>query len=268
MLMEARACIAPAEARLLMRHVLGRNAAWLAAHDSDALASEQEHIYAGLVARRAQGEPIAYLTGEREFYGRTFRVTPDVLIPRPETELLVELGIAKLSGIVAPRILELGTGSGCIAVSLALALPRATVTGIDISESALAVARANAVKHSVVIDFYQGDWLSDVMGTYDLIVSNPPYIAAGDPHLGTGDLRYEPVTALASGDDGLDAIRRIVSAAPDSLRAGAWLLLEHGHEQREAVRDLFEIAGFLSIEAHQDLAGIARVAAGQSTALA
>jgi release factor glutamine methyltransferase len=265
---EARQRIAPAEARLLMRHVLGRDAAWLAAHDSDALAPEQAQVYGDFVSRRAQGEPIAYLTGEREFYGRAFNVTLDVLIPRPETELLVELGIAKLSGIDKPKILELGTGSGCIAISLACELPHATVTAIDISESALIVARANAAKHGTVIAFRHGDWLADVGESYDLIVSNPPYVAAGDLHLGSGDLRYEPIGALASGGDGLDALRRIVSGAPHRLRPGGWLLLEHGYKQSESVLELLEAAGLSSIAARRDLAGIARVAVGQATAFA
>jgi release factor glutamine methyltransferase len=265
---EARQRIAPAEARLLMRHVLGRDAAWLAAHDSDALAPEQAQVYGDFVSRRAQGEPIAYLTGEREFYGRAFNVTPDVLIPRPETELLVELGIAKLRGIDTPRILELGTGSGCIAISLACELPHATVTAIDISESALVVARTNAAKHGTVIEFRHGDWLSDVGERYDLIVSNPPYVATGDPHLSSGDLRHEPIDALASGTDGLDALRRIVFEAPHCLRPGGWILLEHGYDQSESVQDLLEAAGIMSIAAHDDLAGIARVASGQAATFA
>jgi release factor glutamine methyltransferase len=267
LLMQARSCIAPAEARLLMRHVLGRDAAWLAAHDCDALTPEHAGAYVELVARRNRGEPIAYLIGEREFYGRSFQVTPDVLIPRPETELLVELGIAKLKGVDRPKILELGTGSGCIAVSLALELPHASVKAVDISENALAVARANASRHGVRIDFRLGNWLSDVIDRHDLIISNPPYIAAGDPHLDAGDLRHEPINALACGDDGLQAIRAIAANAPRCLRNGAWLLLEHGYAQREAVRDLLDLAGFRSIETHEDLAGTGRVAAGQITDL-
>ncbi len=267
LLMQARSCIAPAEARLLMRHFLGRDAAWLAAHDGDALAPEHAGAYAELVARRSRGEPIAYLVGEREFYGRSFRVTPDVLIPRPETELLVELGIAKLKGVDHPKILELGTGSGCIAVSLALELPDAAVTAIDISKNALVVARANADRHGVDIEFRQGDWLSAVIDRHDLIVSNPPYVAAGDPHLGAGDLRHEPMDALVSGDNGLLALRCIAANAPRCLHSGAWLLLEHGYDQSEAVRDLLGVAGFRSIESHPDLAGTGRVVAGQAVAL-
>jgi release factor glutamine methyltransferase len=263
LLAEARQRITPAEARLLMRHVLGRDAAWLAAHDSDSLAPDQARVYGEFISRRAQGEPIAYLTGEREFYGRSFIVTPDVLIPRPETELLVELGIAKLSDIDKPRILELGTGSGCIAISLALALPNATITAIDISEKALVVARANTVKHGAVIELCHGDWLADVGERYDLIVSNPPYVAADDPHLGEGDLRFEPALALASGGDGLDSIRNIVGGAGLCLAPDAWLMFEHGYDQAETVGKLLALSGFRPIESHRDLSGIARVAAGR-----
>jgi release factor glutamine methyltransferase len=263
LLERARQRIAPAEARLLMRHVLGRDAAWLAAHDNDALAPEHARVYGEFISRRAQGEPIAYLTGEREFYGRSFIVTPDVLIPRPETELLVELAIVKLNGIDSPRILELGTGSGCIAISLALALPNATVTAIDISEMALVVARANAAEYGVVIEFLHGDWLADVGERYDLIVSNPPYVAAGDPHLCQGDLRFEPALALASGGDGLDSIRGIVGGAGRCLAPNAWLMFEHGYEQAETVGKLLAVSGFRPIESHRDLSGIARLAAGR-----
>jgi release factor glutamine methyltransferase len=263
LLAAARARIVAAEARLLMRHLLGRDAAWLVAHDDIALTTEQAEKYAGLVARRAQGEPIAYLLGEREFYGRSFRVTPEVLIPRPETELLVELGVAKLNGTEAPKILELGTGSGCIAISLALELPGTRVTAIDISQNALTVARSNAARHGAAIDFLQGDWLSGVTDHYALIVSNPPYVAAGDPHLRAGDLRFEPAGALASGDDGLDAIRSIAAAVGSCLVPDGWLMLEHGYDQAEAVGQLLADSGFCSIASHSDLGDIARVTVGQ-----
>jgi len=262
----ARATLEIGEAKLLLRHVLACDAVHLEAHREEELPGDAVARFADLVGRRAAGQPIAYLTGMREFYGRKFAVSPAVLIPRPETELLVELGIAKLSGMPQPRILELGTGSGCIAVTLALELSAkgAEVTAADISPDALVVARRNAATHDVAPRLVESDWFAALEGErFDLIVANPPYIPLDDPHLREGDLRFEPPQALASGADGLEALRRIVAAAPRHLMPGGWLLFEHGYDQAEAVRRLLEAAGYAEIEQHRDLAGIVRVSGGR-----
>jgi release factor glutamine methyltransferase len=260
----ARRSIPAAEARLLLRHLLGCDAAWLAAHDDAPLTDAAAAELADRTARRAAGEPVAYLVGEREFFGRSFRVTPDVLIPRPETELLVELSLQKLAANPRPGLLELGTGSGCIAVTLACELAQAQVVAADVAAAALAVAEANARRHGATIDFRLSDWFSALDGRFDLIVANPPYVADADPHLLQGDLRFEPRRALAGGGDGLDAIRRIVAAAPRFLAPGGWLLIEHGCDQGPAVRQLLQAMGAQAIEGHRDLAGLERVSAGRS----
>ncbi|MDP2794203.1 MAG: peptide chain release factor N(5)-glutamine methyltransferase [Sulfurisoma sp.] len=263
----ARQVIPIAEARLLLRHVLGAGAAWLEAHRDDALARADAEAFAALVERRAGGEPVAYLLGFREFHGREFSVTPDVLIPRPETELLVELAREKVEKVGAgetANILDLGTGSGCVAITLALEIPGARVAAADISAAALAVARANATLLGAEVSFVESDWFSGFAGRrFDVIVSNPPYVAAADPHLSEGDLRFEPPSALACGADGLDAIRRIVTDASRYLEAGGWLLLEHGYDQAAVLRELLAAAGFADIEQHRDLAGIVRVSGGR-----
>lgn len=252
---------------MLLRHVLGATSAQLAAHPERTVDATQVARYDGCVARRAAGEPIAYLLGAREFHGREFRVTPAVLIPRPETELLVEVALAKLGGIARPRILDLGAGSGCVAITLALEA-HADVAASDISAEALVVARDNAARLGASVDFIDSDWFSAVEGQFDLIVGNPPYIAEGDAHLAQGDLRFEPPRALASGTDGLDAIRRIIAEAPRHLVPGGWLFLEHGYDQAEAMRTLLAEAGFTSIEQYRDLAGIVRVSGGRQWRLA
>ena len=260
-LAEARRTIPPAEARLLLCHVLDRNTAWLEAHRDEALAAAESERFLALVARRTAGEPVAYLVGSREFYGRDFAVSPAVLIPRPETELLVDLVKA-----VAPpsRILDLGTGSGCLAITLALELPQVEVTAVDRSPEALAVARGNAERLGARARFVESDWFAAVAGErFDVIVSNPPYIADGDPHLSEGDLRFEPALALSCGVDGLDAVRRIVAVASAHLNAGGRLLFEHGYDQAEAVAGLLSAAGFVDLEAHRDLAGIVRISGGR-----
>ncbi|MBU0752855.1 MAG: peptide chain release factor N(5)-glutamine methyltransferase [Gammaproteobacteria bacterium] len=264
----ARDVIAPAEARLLLRHALGASAAWLEAHRDDPLARPDAEAFAALVERRAAGEPVAYLLGFREFYGREFSVTPDVLIPRPETELLVDVAREKLGGSgtanSAKTLLDLGTGSGCVAITLALEVPAASVAAADISAAALAVAHANATLLAATVDFVASDWLAEFTGRrFDCIVANPPYVAAGDPHLSEGDLRFEPLTALACGADGLDAIRRIVADSVRHLEAGGWLFFEHGYDQAAALRKLLAAAGFADIEQHPDLAGIVRVSGGR-----
>ncbi len=259
----ARGKLPASEARLLLGHVLQRPAAWLLAHDDVALDEESLLAFASLVARRAGGEPVAYLVGYREFFGRRFAVNPATLIPRPDTELLVELVTAKVGAGATASILDLGTGSGCIAITLALELPATRVTGVDFSAAALGVARANAQALAAIVDLRQSDWFAALDGErFDVIVGNPPYIAAADPHLGEGDLRHEPLSALASGDDGLDAIRRIVAAAPRFLNRGGALLLEHGHDQGSTVRELMLTAGFMELAQHGDLGGILRVTSG------
>ena len=265
-LRRARQEIPAAEARLLLSHCLGREMAWLAAHGDAALDAQHDAAYAALIQRRAAGEPIAYLAGSREFYGREFAVTSDVLIPRPETELLVESALIAMRAHAEPRVLELGTGSGCIAITLALECPGARVTAVDVSRGALEVATGNALTLGARVDFVESDWFTALSGQcFDLIVSNPPYIAEGDEHLAQGDLRFEPRGALASGTDGLDALRHILEHAPSHLASGAWVLLEHGYDQAVAVRALLEVHAYRDIAQWRDLAGILRVSGGCCT---
>lgn len=260
----AREIIPVGEARLLARHVLGCSLAWLEAHRDDKLTEAQADAFSELVSVRAAGEPIAYLLGRREFYGRDFAVSPAVLIPRPETELLVDLAKAAVASRPAPRILDLGTGSGCVAITLALEIPAAEVTAVDVAPEALAVAQENATQLGARVRFIESDWfiaLGDQR--FDLIVGNPPYVAEGDPHLSEGDLRFEPETALHCGADGLSAIRRIIAEAPGYLVPGGWLYFEHGYDQAEAIAALLGEAGYAEIEQHRDLAGIVRVSGGR-----
>ena len=265
-LRQARQTISAAEARQLLAQRCGRGHAWLAAHGEDQLDAAAAQQFFELVQRRAAGEPIAYLTGTREFYGRDFAASPAALIPRPETELLVDLALGLAAEMAAPRLLDLGCGSGCIAVTLALELPRAEVTAIDLSPAALALAARNATTHKVELRLLASDWFAAVDAQrFDLIVANPPYVAAGDPHLERGDLRFEPSLALAAGADGLQAIGRIVAAAPAYLAPAGSLLLEHGYDQAPAVRALFATAGFGEIAQEADLAGILRVTRGRLT---
>ncbi len=261
----AQCGLPPLEARMLLERALGKTPGWLIAHAEDAAGAGAEQAFMALADRRRQGEPIAYILGEREFYGLEFRVAPAVLIPRPETELLVELALERIPENAAVRVLDLGTGSGAIAVALAHARPQARVTAVDVDYAALAVARANASRHGVSVRFFCGDWFGALPGeTFDLIVSNPPYVAAGDPHLAMGDLRFEPRRALAGGADGLDCIRAIVAKARAHLRPGAWLLFEHGYDQAEACRALLEAHGYREVRSWPDLAGIPRVSGGIS----
>jgi release factor glutamine methyltransferase len=252
---------------VLLGYLLGRDAAYLIAHSDDPLTSEQHASYRKLVARRAAGEPVAYLTGEREFFGHRFRVSPAVLIPRPETEGLVEWALEHVAADRAVDVLDLGTGSGCIAISIALARPRARVHGVDRAPQALALARENAATLGASnVRLSSSDWFSALAGeTFDTIVANPPYVATGDPHLTEGDLRFEPGCALSAGVDGLDAIRQIVAEAPAHLAADGWMLVEHGFDQADAVRGLMQAAGFTAISSAKDLAGIERVTAGRLT---
>jgi len=253
------------DARVLLRAALGVSDAHLIAHAGDEISAQHEARFRALAARRAAGEPIAYLVGEREFYGRAFAVSPAVLIPRPETESLVELALQRLPRNDPCRVLDLGTGSGCIAISIALERSAARVTATDRCEAALDVARKNAQRLGAGnIEFRAGDWFSALKDErFDVIVSNPPYVAVGDAHLVQGDLRFEPKAALAAGADGLDCIRSIVAGAPVHLERGGSLWLEHGYDQSARCRALFAAAGFTQVQSWRDIAAIERVTGGQ-----
>lgn len=253
------------EAEVLLLHVLGKPRAWLYAHALDELTPDERDGFDALVRRRADGEPVAYLTGSREFWSLPLRVTPATLIPRADTERLVELALERLPEDRAVDVADLGTGSGAIALAVASERPLARVVATDASEAALAVARDNATRNAIPnVEFARGSWFAAVPGRrFDLVASNPPYIEAGDAHLEQGDLRFEPRSALAAGEDGLDDIRRIVAAATSHLNTGGWLLLEHGHEQGDAVRVLLVQAGFDEVATWQDLGGRDRVSGGR-----
>ncbi len=256
---EARASIPLREARLLLRHILGVTHAALETHPGRKVSLQDTAAFRALAARRAAGEPVAYLAGHREFHGMDFHVTPAVLIPREETELLVDIALEK----PAQRILDLGTGSGCLAIAVAKQLPQAQVTAVDVSAAALDVARENAARHGATVRFVQGDWFAPLDGErFDLILANPPYVAEGDPHLAQGDVRFEPRSALAAGAQGLDDIRRIVAGAGAHLVPGGRLYFEHGYDQAPAVAALLAEAGFVAVEQRADLAGILRVTGG------
>jgi release factor glutamine methyltransferase len=261
--------VARLDAQQLLAHVTGRPRTWLLANDDAALPAEQAVAYQSLLQRRAAGEPFAYLVGEREFHGLTLRVTPAVLVPRPDTETLVDWALAllqppgPLAGLPAPQVLDLGTGSGAIALAIKHRCPRAAVLALDASADALAVARGNAARLGLGVQFLQSDWWTAVPpGSLDLAVSNPPYIAEADPHL--ADLAHEPPAALTPGGDGLDAIRRLVQDAPQHLRPGGWLLLEHGHDQGGAVRELLQAGGFEDVSTRLDIEGRERCSGGRS----
>jgi release factor glutamine methyltransferase len=261
----AQCGLAPIDANVLLAHSLGRDRAWLLAHSEDDMPQQAFGVFLAAARRRRDGEPVAYLTGRREFHGIELEVTPDVLIPRPETETLVDAALALLPADTPLRVLDLGTGSGAIALAIARARPHAAVLGVDQSDAAIAVARANAQRLAIGnARFARSDWfgaLADLR--FDVIAANPPYIAAGDPHLLEGDLRFEPRAALTPGGDGLDALRAVVASAPAHLVPGGMLLVEHGHDQAEAVRALFVDAGARDMRRHRDLAGHWRVAEGR-----
>jgi release factor glutamine methyltransferase len=252
------------DAEILLLHVLGKPRSWLIAHADDVMDRDVQTAYASLVERRVAGEPVAYITGRRGFWSFELEVTPATLIPRPETELLVELALARLPYAAGGAVADLGTGSGAIALAIARERPGAQVVATDASAKALAVAQRNASSLGVLnVAFAQGDWLTPLAGRrFNLIVSNPPYIEAADPHLGQGDLRFEPADALASGSDGLDAIRRIVGDAREHLEVGGWLLFEHGWNQGEAARALLHAAGYAEVVTVQDLEQRDRVSGG------
>lgn len=252
------------EARVLAAHVWQVDHAWLIAHDTDPLSDVHAAAFESLLTQRLEGVPVAYLVGMREFYGRPFQVSPEVLIPRPDTELLVELALARMPPDQAMEVLDLGTGSGCIAITLALERPRARVTAVDRSAAARTIAERNADLLNAHVEFLTCDWFTALAGRrFDLIVGNPPYIAATDPHLARGDVRFEPLTALTAGRDGLADLRQLTAAARNHLRPGGVLLLEHGYDQADAVQALLRESGIPHPQSWLDLAGIPRVSGGE-----
>lgn len=253
------------DARILLQYILRVNHAFILTHPDQMLSLGQKKDFCQLVARRVIGEPVAYLVGECDFYDLTFKVTPDVLIPRPETELLVELALMRITSNNNNRILDLGTGCGAIALTLAKHCPQTRVVAVDLSMAAASIARINADNFGVENVFIAtGNWFSELSGEkFDLIVSNPPYVARNDPHLNEGDLRFEPRMALTASTDGLACIRSIIAGASDYLVTGGWLLFEHGYDQATACRQLLKAAGFTETFSHPDLAGIMRVSGGQ-----
>jgi release factor glutamine methyltransferase len=253
-----------ADARALLRAALDASEAHLGAHPEQNLTDEQHARFVDWVRRRRAGEPVAYITGEREFWSLSFKVAPAVLIPRPDTELLVELVLERVGAAARADVLDLGTGCGCIAVAIAKERPRARVTATDVSRDALAIARENAQRHGAAVEFVASTWFAALGGRrFDVIVANPPYVAAGDPHLGQGDLRFEPRAALVGGSDGLDCIRHIVAYSRAHLAPGGWSIFEHGHDQAARCRALLRDAGYREVFSRHDLARIERVSGGR-----
>lgn len=250
------------DAQRLLAAVLTRPRSWLLAHEDEALDPVAAGRYGTLLARRSAGEPLAYVLGEKEFFGLSLEVTPDVLIPRADTETLVEWALELLPGDVETAVADLGTGSGAIALALAAQRPAARVTAVDASPAALAVAERNARRLGLAVEWRLSDWFSAIAGRrFPLIVSNPPYVAEGDAHLAA--LSHEPQRALTSGPDGLTAIRHIVASAAGFLTAGGWLLIEHGFDQADAVRALLGAAGFEGVATRRDLGGQPRCTGGR-----
>ena len=266
-LAEARAAgIERLDAQLLLADALGQARSWLLAHDDVTLTPAQAAAYRSALARRASGEPLAYLFGEKEFHGLVLRVDRRVLVPRPDTETVVDWALELLAtqwhAVATPRVIDLGTGSGAIALAVKHAAPQAQVEAVDASSDALAVAGSNARRLGLDVRFFASHWWESLAGhRFDLALSNPPYIAEADEHLAA--LAHEPAMALVAGPDGLDAIREIIAGAPAHLAPGGWLLLEHGHDQGKTVRVLLAAAGFVDIENRRDLAGIVRCSAGR-----
>jgi len=254
----------PLENRILLCHATGLTRVQLITQGDRPLTPDEAARLDDLVARRLRGEPIAYIVGRREFFGLDFQVGPAVLIPRPDTELIVELALDRLPQNT-PRLLDMGTGSGAIAVAVAHTRPDTAVTALDVSPDALAVAQANAAANGARVRFLHSSWFDALAAgeMFDVIASNPPYIAAGDDHLAQGDLRFEPVGALTDHADGLSALRTIIAGSPRHLVPGGWLLLEHGYDQAEAVRALLADAGYTEVQSWCDLAGIERVSGGR-----
>ena len=252
------------DAELLLLHCLGRDErSWLIAHDHDELPADVIEVFSSMSAERLKGVPLAYLLGHREFWSLKLKVTRDVLIPRPETELLVEWALELASRYDLESMLDLGTGSGAIALAVQHDAPHLSVTASDVSESALRVARENAEDLGLPVEFVESSWFDALeQRRWALIASNPPYVAADDAHLKKGDLRFEPSTALTDGGDGLSSIQEIASNAPNHLEAGGWLLIEHGYDQASDVRSILELNGFSKVSLRNDLAGRPRVTGG------
>ena len=252
------------EAQLLLQHVLNVNRAWLISHEDDVMQPNIHAAYRALISRRLNGEPIAYILGYREFYGLKLKVTKDTLIPRPDTETLVEAALAKISTTKPYTILDLGTGTGAIALAIAKHRPNALVTAVDASQAALNIAIENTKNLEIPnVTFVLSDWFNSLKDQkFDIIVSNPPYIEENDAHLKQGDLPWEPISALVAGQDGLDDVRTIIQHTPQHLNSDGWLMLEHGYNQAERVAALLSQAGFSEISHAHDLAGIARVTLG------
>jgi len=249
------------EARALLAHALDTPREWLVAHPDADVPARPYDTFRQAVQRRQLGEPMAYLLGTQEFYGRSFAVNPAVLIPRPETELLIDLALAAMRPLPAPRVLDLGTGSGCIAITLALERPDAAVVAVERSRSALEVAHVNARSLGARVEFIESDWFSAVKGRFDAILANPPYVAAGDPHL--AGLGAEPIDALTDQADGLTHLRAIVASAPGHLQRHGLLAVEHGFDQGEAVNALFRASRFGAVQTLRDASGLERVCTGR-----
>jgi release factor glutamine methyltransferase len=253
------------DAEILLRLATDVSRSDIAAFRDRPLTAAQQTTFADLISRRQRGEPIAYLLGKREFWTLDLEVSPATLIPRPETELVVERALVHIAKNAAAEVLDLGTGSGAIALAIAAERPKAHVTAIDRSAAALDVARHNAVRHRIAnVSFALSDWFDGLSSKrFSVVVSNPPYVRRDDPHLVSGDLRFEPIEALVGGDDGLDAIRRIVAQASDRLNPNGWLILEHGYDQADAVRALLSTAGYTAVNTFRDLASHERVTEGR-----
>jgi release factor glutamine methyltransferase len=264
--LEAVTAAARLEAEILLAHAVGKSRSWLLARGRDPLHEATARHFDELLAQRLEGKPVAYITGTKEFWSREFRITPAVLIPRPETEHLVEAVLERLDGDSPCRVADLGTGSGIIAITLALERPAWQVLGVDLDAAALAVAQDNAARLGAGnAVFISGDWMHDIAegAHFDCIVSNPPYIAVDDPHLQAGDVRFEPSLALVAADDGMQALRIIAAQAWTRLRAGGWLALEHGFEQGPETETMLRQSGYANITQCRDLAGHVRVTLAQ-----
>jgi release factor glutamine methyltransferase len=256
--------VAPLDARVLLRTVLGVSDAYIAAHPEQRLTNEQRGRFEALLRRRRAGEPIAYLIGEREFYSLPFHVTPAVLIPRPESEMLVDLVLERAPPGRSFDVLDLATGSGCIAVAIAKNCPRARVTASDVSRAALVLAQKNAARHSVAVELIESDWFEALAGRrFEMIVVNPPYVATDDPHLAQGDARFEPRDALVAGRTGYECIDVIAANAMPHLIQGGSLIFEHGHEQGAHCRGLLGRLGYKGVSGRHDIAGHDRAAIGE-----